>query len=39
MAELQGMRVLLTGATSGVGLAAVEQFALAGADLALVARG
>jgi NAD(P)-dependent dehydrogenase (short-subunit alcohol dehydrogenase family) len=39
MAELQGMRVLLTGATSGVGLAAVDHFARAGADLALVARG
>jgi NAD(P)-dependent dehydrogenase (short-subunit alcohol dehydrogenase family) len=39
MTELQGKRVLLTGATSGVGLAAVERFARAGADLALVARG
>jgi NAD(P)-dependent dehydrogenase (short-subunit alcohol dehydrogenase family) len=39
MTELQGKRVLLTGATSGVGLAAVDRFARAGADLALVARG
>ena len=39
MAQLQGKRVLLTGATSGVGLAAVDHFARAGADLALVARG
>ena len=39
MSELHGKRVLLTGATSGVGLAAVERFARAGADLALVARG
>ena len=39
MADLHGMRILLTGATSGVGLAAVERFARGGADLALVARG
>src|SRR5215210_1790263 len=39
MTELHGKRILLTGATSGVGLAAVERFAQEGADLALVARG
>jgi NAD(P)-dependent dehydrogenase (short-subunit alcohol dehydrogenase family) len=38
MSQLQGKRILLTGATSGVGLAAVARFAGAGADLALVAR-
>jgi NAD(P)-dependent dehydrogenase (short-subunit alcohol dehydrogenase family) len=37
--RLGGRRILLTGATSGVGLAAVEQFAQEGAALALVARG
>ena len=39
MSTLQGKRILITGASSGVGLAAVERFACAGADLALVARG
>ncbi len=39
MTSLSGQRVLITGATSGVGLAAVERFAREGADLALVARG
>ena len=39
MAELQGMRILLTGASSGVGLAAVERFAREGAELVLMARG
>jgi NAD(P)-dependent dehydrogenase (short-subunit alcohol dehydrogenase family) len=39
MAQLVGKRILLTGATSGVGLAAVEHFAREGAELALVARG
>ena len=37
--QLQGRRILITGASTGVGLAAVERFARAGADLALVARG
>jgi len=37
--RLGGRRILLTGATSGVGLAAVERFAQEGAALALVARG
>jgi NAD(P)-dependent dehydrogenase (short-subunit alcohol dehydrogenase family) len=39
MSRLDGKRILITGATSGVGLAAVERFAREGADLALVARG
>jgi NAD(P)-dependent dehydrogenase (short-subunit alcohol dehydrogenase family) len=39
MERLQGKRILITGATSGVGLAAVGRFAREGADLALVARG
>jgi NAD(P)-dependent dehydrogenase (short-subunit alcohol dehydrogenase family) len=33
------MRILMTGASSGVGLAAVERLAQAGAELVLVARG
>jgi NAD(P)-dependent dehydrogenase (short-subunit alcohol dehydrogenase family) len=37
-ARLAGRRILLTGATSGVGLAAVERLAQEGAALALVAR-
>jgi NAD(P)-dependent dehydrogenase (short-subunit alcohol dehydrogenase family) len=37
-ARLAGRRILLTGATSGVGLAAVERLAEEGAALALVAR-
>jgi NAD(P)-dependent dehydrogenase (short-subunit alcohol dehydrogenase family) len=37
--DLDGARVLLTGASSGVGVAAARAFAAAGADLALVARG
>ena len=39
MSRLAGKRTLITGATSGVGLAAVERFAREGAELALVARG
>src|SRR5215210_3503857 len=39
MSRLQGKRILITGASSGIGLAAVERFAREGADLALVARG
>jgi NAD(P)-dependent dehydrogenase (short-subunit alcohol dehydrogenase family) len=39
MAELRGRRVLIAGASSGVGFAAAEAFARAGADVALVARG
>ena len=34
-----GMRILITGASSGVGLAAVDRFAREGAQLALMARG
>ena len=36
---LQGKRVLITGASSGIGVEAAERFARAGADLALLARG
>jgi NAD(P)-dependent dehydrogenase (short-subunit alcohol dehydrogenase family) len=39
MAELTGMRILITGASSGVGLAAVERFAREGAEMVLMARG
>src|SRR5215203_2302934 len=39
MSRLQGQRILITGASSGIGLAAVERFAREGADLALLARG
>jgi len=39
MTRLQGKRILITGASSGIGLAAVERFAREGADLALLARG
>nr|MBA3408324.1 SDR family NAD(P)-dependent oxidoreductase [Solirubrobacterales bacterium] len=39
MTRLRGQRILITGASTGVGLAAVERFAREGADLALVARG
>src|SRR3954453_21419837 len=39
MDRLKGMRILVTGASSGVGLAAVERFAREGAVLALLARG
>jgi NAD(P)-dependent dehydrogenase (short-subunit alcohol dehydrogenase family) len=38
MSRLRGKRILITGASSGVGLAAVERFAREGADLALIAR-
>jgi NAD(P)-dependent dehydrogenase (short-subunit alcohol dehydrogenase family) len=38
-ARLEGKRILITGASSGVGLAAVERFAQEGAALALIARG
>jgi NAD(P)-dependent dehydrogenase (short-subunit alcohol dehydrogenase family) len=38
-ARLAGKRILITGASSGVGLAAVERFAQEGAVLALIARG
>jgi NAD(P)-dependent dehydrogenase (short-subunit alcohol dehydrogenase family) len=37
--EMQGKAVLITGASSGVGFAAAEAFAGAGADVALLARG
>src|SRR5215218_3721747 len=36
--RLRGRRVLITGATSGVGLAAAQRFAAEGARLALVSR-
>ena len=39
MADLQGKRVLITGASSGIGFAAARAFARAGADVALTARG
>jgi NAD(P)-dependent dehydrogenase (short-subunit alcohol dehydrogenase family) len=39
MADLQGKRVLITGASSGIGFAAARAFAQAGADVALTARG
>jgi len=39
MSRLTGKRILITGATSGIGLAAVDCFAREGAALALVARG
>jgi NAD(P)-dependent dehydrogenase (short-subunit alcohol dehydrogenase family) len=39
MRRLEGRRILLTGASSGVGLAAVERLASEGARLALIARG
>src|SRR3954471_12843170 len=39
MDRLKGMRILFTGASSGVGLAAVERLAREGVELVLVARG
>lgn len=39
MRELAGNRVLITGASSGVGAAAARSFAAAGCDCALMARG
>jgi short-subunit dehydrogenase len=39
VSDLRGKRVLLLGASSGIGLAAAERLARRGADLALVARG
>src|SRR3954468_10396584 len=39
MDRLRGMRILFTGASSGVGLAAVERLAREGVEMVLVARG
>jgi NAD(P)-dependent dehydrogenase (short-subunit alcohol dehydrogenase family) len=39
MQRVQGRRILLTGASSGVGLATVKRLAQEGAQLALIARG
>jgi len=39
MTRLRARRILITGASTGIGLAATERFAREGADLALVARG
>lgn len=39
MARLDGKRVLITGASSGIGRSAAELFAKEGADVALLARG
>ena len=39
MASLEAKRVVITGASSGIGFATACRFAAAGADLALIARG